>query len=696
VSHRIGADIGGTFTDLVMVDDHGDSFHVAKVLTTPDEPDRAVVEGVDRLVADGGVAAGDVGQLIHGTTLFTNALIERKGAKTALVTTKGFRDAVEIAREHRFDMYDLWMERPEPIAPRRLRLEVAERILADGTVTVPLDEASVEALVPLLKREGVEAVAVCLLHSYRNDTHERRVGAILEKHLPGVAVSLSCDVNPEIREYERASTTLCNVYVMRIAHDYLRRLETRLGDRGVTGALTIMQSQGGACDVATAARYPIRLVESGPAAGALAAASYGRLIGADDLLSFDMGGTTAKACLILDGAPLIAPDFEVDRKYRFKKGSGLPIKVPVIEMIEIGAGGGSLVRLDAMGRLAVGPQSAGAVPGPVSYGRGGTEPTVTDADLILGYLDPAFFLGGTMALDVGAARSAVADKVAGPLGLQVEAAAYGIHRLVNENMASAARIHGVERGTDAGRLPLFAFGGAGPVHAYGVARILGSPQVVYPLGAGVMSAAGLLSAPLSFDFVRTMPMGLEAMDWPAVMAALDQMEAEGRRILGRSVPAETITFRRSADVRYRRQGYDLTVEVPDGPLGPGSEDAIKAAFEAAYRAIYGQTPDNVELDVISWRVVAAGPMPRLALPKAETGAGDVAAAIKGRRAIYLADEEAMVEVPVYDRYRLAAGARFEGPAVVEERESTVILAGPCTAHVDEHANLIVDLEGAAR
>ncbi|MEO1102693.1 MAG: hydantoinase/oxoprolinase family protein, partial [Pseudomonadota bacterium] len=433
MSTRIGADIGGTFTDLVMVDEAGEGFHVAKVLTTPAEPDRAVAEGVDTLLTRHDADAGTVAHLVHGTTLFTNALIERKGSKTALITTRGFRDAVEIAREHRFDMYDLWMERPEPIAPRHLRLEVTERILADSTVHMPLDEESVVALVPKLQAEGVEAIAVCLLHAYRNDTHERRIKEIITERLPNVAISLSSEVNPEIREYDRASTTLCNVYVQKIAEEYLHRLEDRLHRRGLTGPLYVMQSQGGACDVAAATALPIRLVESGPAAGALAAAAYGKLIGAEDLLSFDMGGTTAKACLILDGEPLIAPEFEVDRKYRFHKGSGLPVKVPVIEMIEIGAGGGSLVGLDAMGRLKVGPQSAGAEPGPVAYGRGGKHPTVTDADLVLGYLDPAFFLGGTMALDVDAARTAIEESVGAPLGLDALPAAHGIHRLVNEN-----------------------------------------------------------------------------------------------------------------------------------------------------------------------------------------------------------------------------------------------------------------------
>ncbi|MEM9221906.1 MAG: hydantoinase/oxoprolinase family protein [Pseudomonadota bacterium] len=690
MTHRIGADIGGTFTDLVMVDDGGAGFFVEKVLTTPTAPDAAVVKGVDALLTRNEVAAESVAHLVHGTTLFTNALIERKGAKTALVTTRGFRDAVEIAREHRFDMYDLWMERPTPIAPRHLRFEVKERILADGTVHEPLDETSVEALVPILREMGVEAVAVCLIHAYRNDHHERRVGEILRAGLPGIALSLSCEVNPEIREYDRASTTLCNVYVKGIAEAYLGRLENGLQKRELTGALYVMQSQGGVCDVATASDYPVRLIESGPAAGALAAAAYGNLIGAKDLLSFDMGGTTAKACLILDGEPLIAPEFEADRKYRFKKGSGLPVKVPVIEMIEIGAGGGSLVRLDAMGRLQVGPESAGAEPGPASYGRGGEKPTVTDADLVLGYLDPNFFLGGTMTLDREAARAAIGRTVATPLKLDVVEAAHGIHRLVNENMASAARIHAVERGADSSRLPLFAFGGAGPVHAYGVARILGAPQIVFPLGAGVMSAAGLLSAPLSFDFVRTMPAGLESMDWDAVNGALEKMEDDGRRVLARSIDPSEIRFRRSADARYRRQGHELRVAVPDGPLGPEHAGAIQRAFEEIYRSIYGQTPQDVALDVISWRVMASGPEPRLALPSGKPQQGDVAAAIKGQREVFLPEAETLAAVPVYDRYKLGTGAQFDGPAIVEERESTVVIAGPASARVDAHANLLVE------
>ncbi len=690
--YRIGVDIGGTFTDLILVDEAGAVFQVAKVLTTPADPAQAVETGVKDLLAGAAVPAAEVSHVVHGTTLFTNALIERKGAKTALITTAGFRDALEIAREHRYDMYDLFMERPAPLVPRHRRYEVRERILEDGSVLQPLDEGAAERLIETLRREGVEAVAVCLLHSYRNPIHERALGNLLRRQAPELAASLSCDVVPEIREYERTSTTAANVYVQGLAEGYLTRLRQRLDGLGVAGALFVMQSNGGVCTVETACRYPIRLVESGPAAGALAAAHYGRLMGRPDLLSFDMGGTTAKASLIEHGEPLIAADFEVARVYRFKRGSGLPIKVPVIEMIEIGAGGGSIARVDRLGLLSVGPDSAGADPGPACYGLGGREPTVTDADLLLGYLDPEFFLGGRLRLDREASRRAVADRVAGPLGMDLVRAAWGIHRVVNENMASAARIHAVERGKDVRRFPLFAFGGAGPVHAYRVAEILRSPAVICPLGAGVTSAVGFLAAPLTFDFVRTYPGSLGEMEWPAVNAHLQQMEQAGRALLGKTVPEDQVTFRRRADMRYRLQGHDIPVPLPDGRLGPESEPAIRAAFEAAYAAIYGRTAAGVPIDVVNWRVVAQGPRPALHLPRAPAAAGGGAeGALKGRRPAYLPEADGFVEMPVYDRYRLAPGHAFAGPAIVEERESTVVVGPRARARVDDWLNLVVEL-----
>lgn len=689
---KLGSDIGGTFTDLILASEDGSTFEIGKVLTTPDAPDEAVVTGTAQVLEAAGASASAIDHVIHGTTLFTNALIERKGSRTALITTRGFRDALEIAREHRYDMYDLRMKRPPPLAPRHLRFEVDERILVDGTVLKALDEASVHALVPLLEAERVEAVGICLLHSYVDDRHERRVAEIVSAALPHLAITVSSDLVPEIREYDRASTTLANVYVKRIAERYLERLQHRLTkEQGIAGALYVMQSNGGVSRIAEATRYPVRLVESGPAAGALAAAYYGALTGHADLLSFDMGGTTAKACVIENGEPLIAPEFEVAREYQFKKGSGLPVKVSVIEMIEIGTGGGSIARVDGLKRLQVGPQSAGAKPGPVCYGLGGTEPTVTDADLALGYLDPAFFLGGRMHLDVARAGRAIAEKVGMPLGLDQTAAAYGIHQLANEAMASAARIHAIERGKDAARFPIFAFGGAGPVHAYGVARILRSPRVIYPLGAGVMSAIGMLTAPLAFDFVRTFPGGLADMDWAGVMRTLEQMEEEGRAILSKSVDAGDIRFQRFADMRYRKQGYDVRVPIPEGRLDASRAGEIRERFEDVFKRLYGHIVPNTPIDVLSWRVIALGPKPELMLPKGAARRGGTAEAQKGRRSIYLPANRGFAEVPVYDRYRLAPGVKFAGPAVVEERESTVVVNGPGAIAVDQWSNLVVDV-----
>jgi N-methylhydantoinase A len=690
---RLGSDIGGTFTDLILASEDGRTFEIGKVLTTPDAPDDAVVAGAAHVIAEANASGADVAHVIHGTTLFTNALIERKGARTALITTKGFRDALEIAREHRYDMYDLRMRRPPPLSPRYLRFEVDERVLVDGTVLRPLDEASVRALVPLLEAEHVEAVGICLLHSYVNPAHERRVAEIIAAELPHLAITTSSELVPEIREYDRTSTTLANVYVKRIAERYLGRLQRRLiEEQGIEGALYVMQSNGGVSRIEEATRYPVRLIESGPAAGALAASYYGALTGHPSLLSFDMGGTTAKACVIDKGEPLIAPEFEVAREYQFKKGSGLPVKVSVIEMIEIGTGGGSIARVDGLKRLQVGPQSAGAKPGPVCYGLGGAEPTVTDADLALGYLDPRFFLGGRMQLDVEGAERAIADKVAAPLGLEANAAAWGIHQLANEAMASAARIHAIERGKDASKFPIFAFGGAGPVHAYGVARILRSARVIYPLGAGVMSAIGMLTAPLAFDFVRTFPGGLDDMDWAGVMRVIGEMEQEGREILSKSVAAKDIRFQRFADMRYRKQGYDVRVPMPQGRLGPASRDEIKRRFEEVFKRLYGHTVPNTPIDALSWRVIAIGPKPSLTLPRGEERRGGAKEALKGHRSIYLPAANGFADVPVYDRYRLAAGFRLDGPAVLEEREATVVVNGAGAIAVDEWSNLIVDLE----
>ena len=691
---RIGADIGGTFTDLILIDESGGLFQVGKVLTTPDQPDQAVLEGVGMVMSHTGAGPEAVSHLIHGTTLFTNALIERKGARTALVTTRGFKDAIEIAREHRYDMYDLYMQRPRPLARRRLRFELNERILVDGSVRTPLDESEVRQLAGHLRDQKIEAVGICLIHSYVNDAHEKEAGRILAEELPGVAITMSSELVPEIREYERTSTTLANVYVKTIAEKYLRRLKSRLNDeQGIKGDLFVMQSNGGVCEVETAIKAPVRLIESGPAAGALAAAYYGGLLGVKDLLSFDMGGTTAKACLISDGEPAVSSEFEVDRQYQFKKGSGLPVKVPVIEMIEIGTGGGSIARVDAMRRLLVGPDSAGAKPGPAAYGLGGDQPTVTDADLVLGYLDPDFFLGGSMGLDVENAKRVIRRKIGEPLGLSLMQAAWGIHRLANESMASAARIHAIERGKDVTRMPVFAFGGAGPVHAHGVAGILHSRQVIYPLGAGVASAIGFLTAPLSLDYIRSRPGALHSLDWTEVNRVIDEMEAEGKEALSRTIPPEQVTYRRYAEMHYRKQGYEIRVPIPPGVLGAHSVPQIQSNFEAVYRELYGHIMPDAPIDAVSWRVIAQGPKPDLRLPQAKPSGSGLQAAQKGRREIYLPAAKDFSAAPVYDRYLLSAGLSFKGPAVIEERESTVVINGPALIKVDEANNLIADLAG---
>jgi N-methylhydantoinase A len=690
---RVGIDIGGTFTDLLVFDARSGRFAIGKTLTTPDDPSRAVVEGLATTLTDAGLCPDDVGGIVHGTTLVTNALIERKGARTALITTKGFRDAVEIGREHRYDLYDLFLELPPPLAPRHRRFELDERVLADGSVVKAVGSGEVRRLIERLVAEDIEAVAVSLLHAYRNPAHERQVEALLHELAPSLTVSLSSDVAPEIREFERTSTTLANVYVRPLAAGYLEQLERSLRQLGVPGRLLIMLSSGGIGTVETARRYPIRLVESGPAAGALAAAEFGRLTDRPDLLSFDMGGTTAKLCLIENGEPRRAPTFEVARVYRFKKGSGLPISVPVVEMIEIGAGGGSIARLDTLGLLKVGPDSAGAEPGPACYGRGGERPTVTDADLVLGYLDPGYFLGGRMALDVEAARQAIQRDIAEPLEVDLLEAAWGVHQVVNEQMASAARIHAIEHGEDPRAFPLFAFGGAGPVHAFRVGAILGTSELIVPLGAGVASTVGFLAAPLAFDFVRSYYGRLDGLDWAHVNALFAEMEHDGRTILREAgVADEAIRLSRTVELRYVGQGHEVPVPLPDGALRDTLAPSLLATFEETYRRLYERIAPGNPVEALTWRVVVAGPRPTLPLDRLSLGDGPAVpaeAAIKGERPIFLPEARGLVPVPVYDRYRLGPGASFAGPAVVEERESTLLIGPGASATIDELRNVVV-------
>ncbi len=686
--YRVGVDIGGTFTDMLLVGEDG-TVVIGKTLTTPEDPSLAVENALRPALENGTVKARERGTLIHGTTLVTNALIERKGAPTALLTTEGFRDAVEIGREHRYELYDLNLDLPKPLVPRHLRFDVPERVAADGSVLKQLDESFVRRLVAELRDKGIKAIGICYLNSFRNSAHERRTAEIIAEIAPEIRASLSSEVVAEIREFQRTSTTLANVYVQERVADYLGQLQQRLDQIGFIGSFFVMLSSGGIATRETSARFPVRLLESGPAAGALAAAQAGALSGHRDLLSFDMGGTTAKLCVIEDGQPLKTHEFEVDRVYRFRKGSGLPVRIPVIDMIEIGAGGGSIARVDSLGLLKVGPDSSGADPGPVCYGQGGTEPTVTDADLVLGYLDPHYFLGGKMQLDIAGARRAL-DHLGERLGMSGERVAWGIHQIVNENMANAARAHLGERGKDPRRMPMYAFGGAGPVHGYRVAEILRLPALISPFGAGVGSTFGLLAAPLAFDFVRSAYSRLDDLDWSFANGLLHEMAEEGRKVLeGSGLARSAIHYQKSADMRYVGQGHEVSVPLPDGVLEENHLAQITATFEEIYRALYGRKGPDVPLEVVNWRVIASGRRPEMNLKLSRKLSGG-SEARKGSRRAYFPERGGYVETAVYDRYALSPGTTLDGPAIVEERESTLIVGAHGRARVDARFNVVVE------
>jgi N-methylhydantoinase A/oxoprolinase/acetone carboxylase beta subunit len=657
----------------------------AKLLTTPSDPSIAVESGLARLLQL--VPGPEIGEIVHGTTLVANALIERKGAPTALVTTKGFRDVLSIRRELRFDLYDLFLDLPEPLVPRRLRFEVDERVLADGSVDRRLDPGAVRRVARRLDREGVEAVAVCFLHSYRNDAHERAVEDILREELPDLPVSRSSDVAPEVGEFLRTSTTVANAYVSPLVRRYVEMLEKRMEGLGLSGPLRIMLSTGGGglAGAATARRYPVRLLESGPAAGALSAGFWGAAAGRPDVLAFDMGGTTAKACLIEDGRPMVAREVEAARVYRFTKGSGLPLRVPVIDLIEVGAGGGSIAGVGPFGLPTVGPESAGAEPGPACYGRGGTVPTVTDADLLLGYLNPDFFLGGEMELNVPAARTAVAG-LGDRLGLSVDDAAAAVHRVVDENMAGAARMHAIERGRDLRRFALVATGGAGPVHAWGVARALGIRTLLFPPSAGLASAFGMLTAPPGLELARSLPGPLSEVRWGEVRRAIAGLVRDGsREVRGSGVGRHEVRVAIAADLRHRGQGESVTVELGSA-LANDPARQVEEAFEQAYVRLYGRRPPGVEAEVTTWRVRVLGPDPRVDVAAA-TGRG---ASLERSRSAWF-QETGFVEAAVHDRYALGPGREVMGPCVVEERESTVVIGPGGRGKVDRSGSLVVEV-----
>jgi N-methylhydantoinase A len=689
----VGVDIGGTFTDLCVLDADG-IVAVGKTLTTHAEPAAGVELVLREALEEHRLDPADVVGVVHGTTLVTNALIERRGARTALLATAGFRDAVEMRREHRYELHDLDLQLPAPLVPRWLRFDVPERVLADGSVDRPLDATLLRRLAVELVENDVEAVAVCFLHSHVNPEHERAARAVLAEAAPGLRVALSSEVNPEIREFERASTTLANVYVQALVEDYLADLRTRVHGLGIRPEPRIMLSNGGVATIDTARRFPIRMLESGPAGGALGAVAFGRAAGREDQLAFDMGGTTAKVCLIEDGQPLVGHVFEVDRVYRLRAGSGLPVRAPVIDMIEIGAGGGSVARVDALGLVTVGPDSAGSDPGPVCYGLGGQACTVTDADLVLGYLDPDRSLGGRMALDADAAAEALRRQVAEPMGLELVQAAWAVHAVVNESMANAARVHAVERGRDPAGLPVFVLGGNGPVHGPGVARALGCPTLVVPPAAGVLSAVGFLSAALSLDLVRSRHTELAGVDEQEAGRLFAEMEAEAAGVLGDSgVEPDAVVHARSLDMRFIGQGSEIEVPVP--AVGPGWAAQVRDRFVTGYEERFGTlAPVDVGVEILTWRVTSRGPRPDARLTQSGEAEGDDT--LVGTRPAYFPEAGGYVDTPVHDRHRLAPGTALAGPALVEEPESTLVLAPGMSCVVDKDGSLVVDLGTAPR
>jgi N-methylhydantoinase A len=688
----LGIDIGGTFTDIVVHDhDTGEQWS-RKVLTTHDDPARAVAAGVATLLRDGRLDPSRIGRVVHATTLFTNALIERTGAPTGLITTEGFADTLEIGRERKFELYDLAIARPEPLVPRDRRLEVAERTRADGTIARRLDPRQLAACARRLVDGGVTSIAVVFLHAYANARNEAEAVRLIAQRHPRVAVTASHEVAPEIREYERASTTAANAYIKPLAQRYLALMARRVADLGIPAPLLLMQSSGGLTHVAEAQRTPVQMLESGPAAGAIAAAFFGRADSGGSLLAFDMGGTTAKLSLVDGGEPLTAYAFEAARQKRFIEGSGLPIRISTIELIEIGAGGGSIAAVDEIGLLKVGPRSAGSQPGPASYGLGGTEPTVTDADFLLGYLDPERFAGGAVTVDLGAARKAI-DRLAVRLRLTPIQVAWGIHDVVNENMASAARVHVAERGRDPRDYALLCTGGAGPVHAWSVARKLGLARVICPPSAGVASALGLLMAPARVDRVTTVGIRLDRDRLADLEAAFQRLESEARAVLAASgLPLEQALVHRLADGRFAGQGFDLVVTLPAGPYEdtPGTRRRLQAVFEAAYREKFALTPPAVPVEFINVRVAMRAPVAGAAIsvqgrdaPRGE--------ARRGTRPAYFPDPGGFVESAVFDRARLAAGDEIAGPAVVEEEGSTLVIGPGATARVAASGNIVLTL-----
>jgi len=682
---RLAADIGGTFTDIVL--EHGDRLLTAKVLTTPRAPEMAVIDGTRVVLEDAGLSFADISVFLHGTTLATNAVIERKGARTALIATEGFRDVIEIADESRYDQYDVFIEKPKPLVPRELRFTAPERMDVEGKVRLALDESAVRAVARRLNDLKIEAVAIAFLHSYVNPAHEIRTGEIVREECPGIAVTLSSEACPEAREYERTSTAVANAYVQPLMGGYLERLAKAFTAAGYRNEIHLMTSGGSLASLETARRFPVRLVESGPAGGAILAADIAMERGEERILSFDMGGTTAKICLIEDGTPLKARAFEVDRASRFLKGSGLPLRIPVIEMVEIGAGGGSIARIDALKRVQVGPDSAGSEPGPASYGLDGKQPTVTDADVVLGKIDPARFAGGKIPIHTDKAAAALDADIGGPLGMSTLTAAYGVAEIVDENMANAARVHAVERGAEVRARTLVAFGGAAPLHAARVAEKLNIQRVIIPAGAGVGSAIGFLDAPAAFELVRSLYMRLDRFDVAAANALLESMSAEATALAREAAGDAPLSEQRRVFMRYSGQGHEIPVELPSRSLTETDPASLRQAFEAEYDRLFARHIPGAAIEIMSWVVLVSGAESRPARlgppvpqpPPQPTGTRVVFDARLGKR----------IEVPVFERGNLQPGTQISGPAVIVEDATSSYLSTTFDAIVDAGMALVL-------
>ena len=689
---RLAVDIGGTFTDVVI--EVGEALHTAKTLTTHAAPERGVLEGIREVLRLAGSAAGEVSLIVYGTTLATNLLIERKGSPIALLTTAGFRDSIEMRNENRYEQYDLNIDLPAPLVPRARRLSVDERINAKGEVLVPLDEAAVEALAPRLAEDGVRSVAIGFLHSYMNDAHEQRARKLLVERLPSLEVTLSCEVSPEMREYERISTTCANAYVQPLMSAHLAGLERELEREGFVCPLFLMLSGGGLTTLETAIRFPVRLVESGPAGGAIFASHVASALDLAGVVSYDMGGTTAKICLIDDALPQTSRTVEVARVYRFMKGSGIPLRIPVIEMVEIGAGGGSIAEVDAMRRIAVGPESAGSEPGPACYGRDGGRPTVTDADLVLGRIDPDHFAGGRMRLDRQAAIAALRRDVGEPLGIEASHAALGVSEIVEENMANAARVHAIESGKEIERRTLIAFGGAAPLHAARIAEKLGMRRVIVPRGAGVGSAIGFLRAPVAYELTRSFHQRIGALDVSAANELLAAMRKEARSVVEAGAGGRPLVETRTAFMRYVGQGHEVGVELPvriDTPrLEADGAEMLMRAFEREYERLYERTIPNLDAEILTWVLVVA----TTETTEAETHAIDdmpSGTVISSEtRAIMDTGRGEYCDVPVYQRRDLGAGSHVRGPAVIVEDDTTTVVSARFDARVHPLGYIVME------